>query len=263
MVFHYGTPGFRELSPSALEPLVRHDVRLLVADRPGYGGSTRRPGRSIVDVVDDVERVVDDLDWDSFATWGGSGGGPHALACAALLQGRVTRCASVVGPAPFDAEGLDWFADMSQGNIEEFRAAAAGEHAYRPVVERLAAEAVEAVETGQVPVSADHDLADADIAALRNRMAEPGYAYRMRQIYVGGVDGWIDDCIAMTRPWGFDPAAIRVPTSVWFGREDVLSPRAHSDWLVGRIPGAEPRSMTEGHLLTPASLDDLYTWLCR
>lgn len=263
VVFHYGTPGVRLLSPQALVPLVEHGVHLLVADRPGYGGSTRRPGRSVRDVVDDVERLADAQGWETFATWGGSGGGPHALACAALLPDRVIRCASVVGPAPFDAEGLDWFADMSPGNIEEFSAAAEGEHVYRPLVERLATAAAAAMEAGDEPVSPDHHLSESDLAALRERIAEPGYATRMRETYLGGVDGWIDDCIAMTRSWGFDPGAIGVPTSVWYGSSDVLSPRGHSDWLLQHIAAAEPKAMAGGHILSPESLNDLYRWLAQ
>ena len=120
VLFHYGTPGSRLLAPQAVRAAERRGVRLLVVDRPGYGGSSRRPGRRAVDIVQDVARLADALGWDRFATWGGSGGAPHALACAALLGHRVRRCASVVGPAPFDAEGLDWFAGMSAGNVEEF-----------------------------------------------------------------------------------------------------------------------------------------------
>ena len=65
-----------------------------------------------------------------------------------MMPSRVTRCASVVGPAPFDADRLDWFAGMSAGNVEEFRLAALGEAAYRPFVQLLAEEAVAAVAAG-------------------------------------------------------------------------------------------------------------------
>src|SRR5262249_42230741 len=139
VLFHYGTPGTRWLRPEYVAGAARADVQLLVIDRPGYDGSTRQVGRRVVDVVADAVAVVDELGWSTFAVWGASGGAPHALACAAALADRVTRCASVVGPAPFDAEDLDWFAGMSPGNVEEFTAAAEGEPAYRPLVERLAA----------------------------------------------------------------------------------------------------------------------------
>jgi pimeloyl-ACP methyl ester carboxylesterase len=262
VLFHYGTPGVRLLSPQAVGAAVRCGVRLLVPDRPGYGGSSRRPGRCVADVVEDVVLLADALGWDRFATWGGSGGAPHALACAALLPTRVRRCASVVGPAPFDAEGLDWFAGMSAGNVEEFSRARLGEAAYRPLVERLAREAVASVEAGQVQISSGYDLPAVDLAALRGRLLEPGHRERTRMAYLGGVDGWVDDILAMTRSWGFRLAQIKVPVSVWYGPEDVLSPRGHAEWLLAHVPGAERRELpTGGHLLDDQDLDSLYAWL--
>jgi pimeloyl-ACP methyl ester carboxylesterase len=262
VLFHYGTPGVRLLAPQAVRAVVRGGVRLLVLDRPGYGGSSRQRDRRVADVVADIARLADSLGWDRFATWGGSGGAPHALACAALLPDRVRRCASVVGPAPFDAEGLDWFAGMSPGNVEEFTRARSGEAAYRPLVERLAREAVVSVEAGKLQIPPDYELPAADLAALRSRLLEPGHRERTRMAYLGGVDGWIDDIIAMTRPWGFDLTRIEVPVSVWYGPDDVLSPRGHAEWLIAHVPGTERRELpTGGHLLTDEDLNSLYAWL--
>jgi pimeloyl-ACP methyl ester carboxylesterase len=120
VLFQYGTPGTMFLAPDRLRPLDDLGIRLVVPDRPGYDQSTRLPGRSVAAVADDVAFLADHLGWDRFAIWGASGGGPHALACAALVGNRITRCASAVSPAPFDADGLDWLAGMSPGNVEEF-----------------------------------------------------------------------------------------------------------------------------------------------
>jgi pimeloyl-ACP methyl ester carboxylesterase len=261
VVFHYGTPGTRHVGPRMTAVLERQGVEMLVLDRPGYGASTRWKGRRVADVVADVVSVADLHDWDRFAVWGGSGGGPHALACAAALPDRVERCASVVGPAPFDAAGLDWFEAMSPGNVEEFSRAAEGEDSYRPLVERLAREAVEAVRAGEVPISADYELPDSDQASLRARLGDPGHLDRTIAAHTHGVDGWIDDCIAMTRPWGFDPESIRVPVSIWYGPEDVLCPRGHAEWLLAHVPGSERRELPHGHVLDDAELDAIYGWL--
>src|SRR6266540_1259018 len=261
VIFHYGTPGVHLLSPQAVRAAVRRGIRLLVSDRPGYGGSTRWPGR-VADVVADVSRLADALGWDRFATWAGSGGAPHALACAALVTDRVRRCAAVVSPAPFDAEGLDWFAGMSLGNVEEFTRARSGEAAYRPLVERLAREAVAAVEAGELQIPPDDNLPEADLAALRGRLLERGHDERTRMAYLSGVDGWIDDIMAMTRSWGFDLSQIDVSVSVWYGPDDVFSSRGHAEWLMAHVFGAERRELpTGGHLLDDTDLDSLYTWL--
>lgn len=261
VVFEYGTPGTRWLSGQLIDAVARAGVQLLVLDRPGYGTSSRRSGRRIIDVVEDVAAVVAALGWEEFAVWGGSGGAPHALACAATLPHRVTACASVVGPAPFDARGLNWFADMSPGNVEEFTLAARGEQAYRPLVQRLADEAVAGVAAGGVQVSSDYRLSDSDMRALQARRAEADYLDRMRITYTGGVDGWIDDCIAMTRPWGFELEAISVPVSVWYGPTDVLSPRAHAECLLAAIPTADRYELEGGHVLDDGALDAIYNFL--
>jgi pimeloyl-ACP methyl ester carboxylesterase len=153
---------------------------------------------------------------------------------------------------------------MSAGNVEEFTLAAAGEQAYRPLVRRLAAEAVAAVAAGGVQVAPEYQLPEADIRALRARLTEDGYQDRMRAAYTDGVDGWIDDCIAMTQPWGFDLSAIEVPVSVWYGPDDVLSPRGHAEHLLSAIPDAERHELLAGgHVLTDPDLDAIYRWLSR
>jgi pimeloyl-ACP methyl ester carboxylesterase len=262
VVFHYGTPGTMHLPPRVLDVLERTGVQLLVMDRPGYGGSTRHPGRRVVDVVDDVVQLVDHHEWQRFAVWGGSGGGPHALACAASLPDRVERCACVVSPAPFDAPDLDWLAGMSPGNVEEFTRAQEGEESYRPLVERLAREAVTAAQAGQPEVSLAYELPDADLEALRDRVLEAGHLDRTMAAYAEGVDGWIDDCIAFTRPWGIDPTRIETPVSIWYGPDDVLCPRSHAEWLLAHIPNAVREELPGGHLLADQSLERIYRWLC-
>jgi pimeloyl-ACP methyl ester carboxylesterase len=113
VLFCYGTPGTMFLAPDRLVPVHELGIRLLVVDRPGYGASTRLPGRGVAAAAGDLAVLVGHLGWDRFAVWGASGGGPHALACAAGLGDRIVRCACVVSPAPFDADGLDWLDGMS------------------------------------------------------------------------------------------------------------------------------------------------------
>ncbi len=261
VVFQFGTPGTRFLAPDRISVIDAVGVRLLVADRPGYGGSTRLPGRSVAHVAADVTVLVDHLGWERFALWGGSGGAPHALGCAAQLGDRVTRCASVVGPAPFDADGLDWFNGMSPGNVEEFTRARSGEAGYRPLVEQLARDAVAAVEHGDPPTSDDYELPEADRAALVAQSNAPGHLFRTKMAFAGGIDGWVDDVLAFTRVWGFDITRIRAPVSIWYGPDDVLCPRGHADWLLSHIPGAEADVLPGGHLLDVTSLQRLYRWL--
>ncbi len=260
-IFQYGTPGTRRLSGQLIDVARNAGYDLLVIDRPGYAATSRRPGRQVVDVVEDVLAVTHTLGWSRFAVWGGSGGGPHALAIAAAFPDQVTACASVVGLAPFDAPGLDWFAGMSPGNVEEFRLATRGEAAYRPLVVGLALDAMAAVEAGGVQVAADYQLPESDRVALAKRQAEPDFLERMRATYLDGIDGWIDDCVAFTRPWGFDLNPIAVPVSIWYGVRDVLASRAHTDYLVATIPAARRHELGGGHVLSDEDLASIYEWL--
>ena len=261
VIFQYGSPGTRWVSPLLVDAARSAGYELLVIDRPGYGTTSRRSGRRVVDVVDDVRTVLDARKWDRFAVWGGSGGAPHALAIAARLPDRVIACASVVGLAPYDAPGLDWYAEMSTGNVEEFQAAAQGETAYRPIVERLAADAMNSIKSGGIQVVGEYELPESDRQGLVARQQEDGYLERMEVTYRQGVDGWIDDCIALTRPWGFTLSSITTATSVWYGSADVLASRKHHQYLASAIPGARLRVLNGGHLLGGDDLAAIYGWL--
>ena len=113
--------------PAAAE----RNIRWISYDRPGYMASTPRPGRDIASAAADAASVADALGVGEFAVIGHSGGGPHALACAALLPGRVLAVAKGSGLAPFGADGLDWFDGMTAAGAAENRAAAQGRAALR------------------------------------------------------------------------------------------------------------------------------------
>jgi pimeloyl-ACP methyl ester carboxylesterase len=278
VVSHAGTPGTRYWRPEMIDIAERCGLRVLAYDRPGYGGSTRRPGRSVADAADDVALLVDAQGWDRFATVGGSGGGPHALACAVRLADRVIRCAAVVCPAPYVPHGPDgtdgpdgpaglgqksWFAGMSPGNIVEFMAASQGEADYRPLVERLGREAMANIEKKEPEILSGYDLPEADIEEMRRRLAAPpaGWLERAHAMWLDGFDGWIDDSIAMVRPWGVNMADLRVAVALWYGPDDVLVPRGHTEWLLAHLPGVERRELPGGHMLSDDSTAEMFGWV--
>ncbi|WP_202638112.1 alpha/beta fold hydrolase [Bailinhaonella thermotolerans] len=256
----HGTPGSR-LGPLPRSGLLyRLGVRLITYDRPGYGHSDRHPGRSVGDVAADVAAIADRLGIGTFAVAGRSGGGPHALACAALMPDRVTRAAVLVGLAPREAEGLDWFDGMTETNIEEYMTAI---HGRGLLAARLAPTASEIREDPIQLVNALYDeLTDSDRRVVADtgirRMLVKNYAEAVRR----SPDGWIDDAIAFCSPWGFDPAQITVPTLVWHGEDDRFSPLGHARWLAERIPKATmliQRGAAHFHALHV--LPDLLPWL--
>lgn len=167
MVLH-GTPGCRLQRWPHEELYQQLGVCVVTHDRAGYGRSTRRHGRSVADAVDDVIAIADELDLDGFGVTGGSGGGPHALACAALRPDRVVRATSSVGIAPYGEGGLEhdeWVDGMDPENVKEFGIALAGETALTEYVEAQQAQAEARVAVNPATVLDDYDVSESDRAA--------------------------------------------------------------------------------------------------
>jgi pimeloyl-ACP methyl ester carboxylesterase len=256
----HGTPGSRLGRWRDAGIYARAGVRRLSFDRAGYGQSTRRPGRHVADVAEDVRAIADALAIDRFAVTGRSGGGPHALACAALLPDRVACCEAVVSVAPFDAEGLDWFAGQTPGNVTEGKLSLEGEAAIRSKLEPDRLEIFERIASGNAStLPDDYELSETDrLQQAKDRAVfEEVIADGLRD----GVDGWVDDDLAFIAPWGFDVGSIRVTTSLWYGRADTLVPAAHGDWLAAHIPGVEVFASEFGHFGEDADAERELAWL--
>lgn len=256
----HGTPGGRLACWTDPTIYGRHGLRRITFDRPGYGESTRLPGRTVADVVPDVLAIADALGIGRFVVTGGSGGGPHALAVAALAPHRVIRCLAAVSPAPYGAEGLDWFAGQTRGNVEGTEAALRGEPDVRAFEEHEAAEVIARLDAGDADfLGGDYEVSEADRAEMEKRADI--IARQLRGALTHGVDGWVDDDLCIVGPWGFDVADIRVPVLLTYGRTDTLVPPAHGDWLLARIPGA--RAWVDegaGHLGSDESVDRELAW---
>ncbi len=232
----HGTPGSR-LGPRPRSAVLhRLGVRLISFDRPGYGESDRLEGRRVADAATDVLAIADACGLEKFAVVGRSGGGPHALACAALLPERLTKAAVLVGLAPRGADGLDWYDGMAQSNVLEHTAAAIG-YAGLAALTEAAADAVRA-DPASLLASLQADMPDPD----RRVVADRGIRSMLLETYTEALRtsafGWIDDAMAFYSPWGFEPATVTVPVLLWHGASDNLSPASHARWLADRIPSA-------------------------
>jgi pimeloyl-ACP methyl ester carboxylesterase len=260
LVTHHGTPAAGRFYRPELESAEARGLRLIAFDRAGFGGSTPNPGRSIADVAADVVAILDALGVERFATYGWSGGGPHALACAALLPGRCLAAATIAGVAPYDAEGLDWMAGMGEGNLVEFASAREGRE---PLTDycRADAAAILATTPEQLADALRPHLSDVDREALTGELAD----FLWGELTGGlapGVDGWLDDDLAFVRPWGFDPQAITVPLLVWQGAHDLMVPPAHGRWLHQHLRADGGILPDEGHLtLFGHRIGDIHAWL--
>jgi len=246
VVAHHGTPGCRY--PLFPDPSVADGLRLLTYDRPGYGGSAPNPGRAVADAAADVEALADALEVERFGTLGFSGGGPHALACAALLPGRVARAAVLVGVAPIDDPAFDFTDGMAEMNVRDFEVARTRPEEYRdflrPDVEQLKADSEGFLEVvlAQSPPP--------DRAALTNPAARELMLRSFREAIVQDEEGLLEDGLAFARSWGFALETIAAEVRVWQGELDTLVPRAHGAYIASKIPGARSELVPgEGHMI--------------
>jgi pimeloyl-ACP methyl ester carboxylesterase len=266
LVFHHGTPGsirqFRAMQRAAHE----RGLRLVTYSRAGYGSSTRRKGRRVVDEPTDVAEILTYLNAPRCVVAGWSGGGPHALATGVRLPNQVAGVLVIAGIAPYDADQLDFLAGMGGQNVIEFGLAAeGGEDAIRPSFENDAAELRQS-DVAALIAGLDTLLPPVDRAALTDEFGED-LAASFAEGFRTGVDGWVDDDLAFVSPWGFSLDEIDVPTFLWQGSEDLMVPFAHGQWLGARIPGVTAHlEPGQGHLSIGVGsldrmLDELVTTL--
>jgi pimeloyl-ACP methyl ester carboxylesterase len=241
LIWHHGSPQTGALLDPLLTAAAERGIRLVSYGRPSYGGSSPNRGRTIASAASDVEQIVDALGVERFVTMGASGGGPHALACIALLPDRVIGAVTLAGIAPY-TDAFDWYGGMvSPGGL---RAAAEG----REARERYAL-------TDEFDESS---FTEADYAALAGTWASLGRDAGRAE--ADGSEGLVDDDLAAVSPWGFALADITVPVLVVQGGEDRVIPSSHGEWLMRTIRTSEywfrPR---DGHIsvleASPVAMD--------
>jgi len=263
VLVHGGTPNSRLLYEPAVRLAERQGIRLISYDRPGYGGSDRDPGRSVASCGQDVRRIADALGIERLAVWGISGGGPHAIACAALLPDLVPAVAVLASIAPWGVEGLDYFDGMGDENVEELQLTLSDRAAGRAKHEQQRLESLAAT-AETIHTTMETLLSAADRAALTPALTQ--FLYEATQLGLApGADGWWDDDVAFVEPWGFEIEKIHTPVLLLHGRQDRFVPFTHGAWLARHIPGVEARLLDEdGHLtLIENHLESVHDWLLQ
>jgi pimeloyl-ACP methyl ester carboxylesterase len=262
-VFQTGTPSAAGSFPPVVEAAAARGLRTISYSRPGYGRSTPQIGRQVSDAPADVDAIVRAFGADRFVTLGWSGGGPHALACAALRPDNCTAAATLAGVAPYDADGLDWMAGMGEENVIEFSAALDGFDSINALLESWAP-TFATLTADAVAASFGDLMSEVDKKAVTGDFAEY-LAATTRHAVSSGVAGWRDDDLAFATPWGLDLARITVPVSIWQGAQDQMVPYAHGRWLAAHVSGANAHLYEDhGHLSLLAEIDaifdDLVSW---
>jgi len=263
VLVHNGTPMSRHLYGPNVADAAGQGLRLISYDRPGYGSSTPQPGRTVADCASDVTAICAALGIDRLAMWGLSGGGPHVLACAALLPDLVTAAAVLGSYAPFGAEGLDWFAGMGPAVSDAYRLVFTDPDAARAGMDKRRDESL-ATQATQLAQLFAASLAPADVAVLTAELAD--FITDTNHEALGpGSQGWWDDIYALIHPWEFKLTDIAVPVLLLHGRQDRFAPFGHGQWLAAHIPGVEARLLDDdGHMtLVEHRIGDVHAWLSQ
>ena len=261
LIYHPGTPAAGPITEEVANAALKHNFRILQLIRPGYGQSTREPGRTVADVARITAELADHLEVDRFVSMGWSGGGPHVLATVALLPERCMAGMCLAGVGMYGQDDLDFLAGMGEDNVDEFGAAASGEPALRTYLEPIG-EYLKTI-TGETIVDSMRSLLPpVDQEALTGEHGDE-MAGVFRWAVSTGVDGWLDDDIAFANPWGFELSQIVNPLTVWQGSEDLMVPFEHGKWLAKHIPNADVQLIQgEGHLsIGTRALDEGFAFL--
>lgn len=256
VLLHVGTPSAGVPFEPWVAATARRGLRFVTYSRPGYAGSARQTGRSVADCASDVAAIAGALGLERLQVVGWSGGGPHALACAALLPGLVRSAATIAGVAPWGSAGLDWLDGMAEENRKEFGAALQGSAALESFLE-TASQGMREQRADTIVDALGGLVTEVDRRALDGPLA--GYlATSLNQALSTGIWGWHDDDLAFARDWGFPLERISVPVAVWQGRRDAMVPYAHGAWLGEQVPGARARLFEdEGHLSLTLRFDEI------
>lgn len=262
VLFHAGTPNSRLMYAEHVAVAERMGVRLISYDRPGYGGSDPKPGRSVADCTGDVRAIAAALGIERLGVMGWSGGGPHALACAALSEDLVPAVVSIASPAPYGVDGFDYFDGMGEANVEAVRLGLADPDAARLKTAAGREQAINGTPEELLEVLSSL-LSPVDAAVLTGDYA--GFLVECDRVGLApGIEGWWDDGQAKnTIPWGFELSSIRTPVLLLHGRQDRFVPFGHGEWLARQIPGVETWLTEEdGHMtFLHNDLEKILGWL--
>jgi pimeloyl-ACP methyl ester carboxylesterase len=237
LVFHLGTPTAAVLNRSLVRAAAARGLRVATYSRGGYGASPRREGRSVADEAAITAALADRLGFERFYVAGMSGGGPMALAGAALLGDRVKACLVLASLASRVEAGAAWERWFTPAELKEWDHLAAGDVA--SLIPEL--EAAVLLFGRMTPRRLRSVGGPPDARALAQDHAThfvPDLVRSMRRAVSRGYFGYLDDNLAQARDWGFRVADIRVPVVVRHGELDRLVAIGHGRWLADAIPGA-------------------------
>ncbi|MGC4110804.1 MAG: alpha/beta hydrolase [Nocardioides sp.] len=246
LFFFHGTPATGGQAACASDIARSRGVRLVAPTRPGYGDSTMGPP-GLSRTASDTLELADELGLERFGVWGTSGGGPFALAVAALAPERMTLVAVHAGP----------------GRSADVRPEVVGDEDTRALDLVAGGRFDEGIAVMNALGDAEFDelrgLSAEDFSAAMAKMTPPGESWFDRhpehrgefeadfQRSIVSSDGFSRDNLSWLRDWDIDPSTISVPVRLVYGESDQMAIMAHAEWLQARLPSSELVVVPGGH----------------
>jgi pimeloyl-ACP methyl ester carboxylesterase len=249
IIYFHGTPGSRLDLTFGDATVSQQGVRIISFDRPGYGASTES-SFSLSSVAHDALSIADSLGLATFATLGLSGGGPFALAAAAVGGARVTGVGVASGAGPFELVpgALEQLSEIDKEAYSHLpadpQAAALGfASGFEELAQMLRSGDDEAVIAEFAPA-----LSACDRVLLRDKAVGPNVIGSMREGLSNSVLGGGWDNVAWIGHWDFELSQVHCPVLLWYGEDDLMAPPAHGQWLKANLPNATLTTRpSEGH----------------
>jgi pimeloyl-ACP methyl ester carboxylesterase len=261
----HGAPASRLMFAPADEAARRYGLRLICPDRPGYGSSPPDVAPTLVSRAGDLAAVADHLHLERFAILAISGGGPYAVALAALV-GR--RCLAVALVSPIGPVAEVIAVEKTPGSLvpagfRRFFIDLQGWPRLVAVGSRAAAAAFRLAPGAMVRLAA-LSLSVADRRILGSRKARRDITVMTLEALRSGIRGGLDDLALYSRPWGVAYDRVTSPTLIWQGTEDRIVPPGATYFLASRIAGARlERIEGAGHFWILDHVEDVLATLAR
>ncbi|KAI0913720.1 alpha/beta hydrolase fold protein [Ustulina deusta] len=246
----HGLPGSRMEGALFDAPAITPRARIISVDRPGYGLSSPQPNRTILDHAKDVDYLANHLDLDSYAVLGISGGGPYALACAAMLPTDKLKAVSIIGglgPPEVGKKGMDWWHWIGFTVGFRYFPWACRWWFSRETLGRLDLTEQERLDRFQQEWSAAKSKAHAkDAAVLEDADWTRWLVRNHREAYRQGFHGFALDGKLMSNDFGFQIRDIRrdLRIHLWYGKDDTYIPPSHGEGIAAML-GPEARLTIE------------------
>jgi len=228
-----GTPGSRWTLRADHTPWQGRSLRVLTTERPGYGASTRLPGRRFAEHADDLALILDIEGIDRVFVTGASGGAPHILAFAARHPDRVRAVSIMAGAAPVNDEQIGQMIDLNQRSLRLSRAKdVVGMHELLgPFGVHLHADPLASMRGLMAEAPAE------DQAIMNDPAWQASLTRSIREALRPGIDGWIDECFALSNDWPeIDLGSVTASVTWWHSEHDRNAPFESAQAVVDQLP---------------------------